>query len=99
MKRIARILAIVVAVLLLALVSLPFLISANQFRPRLESELTQALGRQVKLGDLQLAILSGGVTANDLSIADDPAFSRSPFLQARSLAVNVELWPLISSRK
>ena len=65
----------------------------------LESRLTQALGREVKLGDLKLSILSGSVTANDLSIADDPAYSRTPFVQAKSLAIGVELWPLITSRQ
>jgi AsmA protein len=51
------------------------------------------------LGDLKLSILSGSVTANDLSIADDPAYSRTPFVQAKSLAIGVELWPLIASRQ
>ena len=99
MKRVARVLAILVVLLLAAAISLPFLIDANQFRPRLEAELTKALGRGVKLGDLKLSILSGGVTASDLSIADDPAFSRNNFLSAKKLAVGVELQPLIFSRK
>ncbi len=83
MKRIAVWLGIVVAVLLLIAAALPFLIDANTFRPKLESSLTAALGRDVKLGDLKLALLSGGVSANDLSIADDPAFSKTPFLRAK----------------
>jgi AsmA protein len=99
MKRVARVLAILVAVLLVIAVSLPFLIDANQFRPRLEAELTKALGRGVKLGDLKLSILSGGVTATDLSIADDPSFSKNAFVSAKSLAVGVELQPLIFSKK
>jgi AsmA protein len=99
MKRVARVLGILVAVLLVIAVSLPFLIDANQFRPRLDAELTKALGRDVKLGDLKLSILSGGVTATDLSIADDPAFSRANFLSAQKLAVGVELQPLIFSKK
>lgn len=86
-------------VLLLALAALPFLIDANQFRPTLESKLTQALGRVVKVGNLKLALLSGGVTADDLSIADDPAFSQTPFVQAKSLSVAISLAPLIFSRK
>ena len=65
----------------------------------LESRLSQALGREVKLGELKLSILSGSVTANDLSIADDPAYSRTPFVQAKSLAIGVEVWPLIASRQ
>jgi AsmA protein len=99
MKHALRWIAIVVALLLLIALILPFLIDANQFRPRLEAALTQALAREVKLGDLKLSILSGGVSAADLSIADDPAFSKVPFIQAKSLKVGVELQPLIFSKK
>ena len=87
MKRIAIILGALMALLLVgAVAAATFLIDPNHFRPMLEPELTQALGREVKLGDLKLSILSGSVTANDLSIADDPAYSRKPFVQAKSLA-------------
>jgi AsmA protein len=99
MKRIVRLFAIVLGVFLIAIFSLPFLIDANQFRPMLESTMTKALARNVKLGSLKLAILSGGVTADDLSIVDDPAFSRTPFLRTKSLALGVDLWPLVFSRK
>ena len=97
--RIAKFVGIAVAVLLLVVVALPFLIDANQFRPRLESALSEALVRQVKLGNIQVSILRGGITADDLSIADHPAFSQSPFVRAKSLHVAVELMPLIFSRK
>src|SRR5258708_6465682 len=99
MKHALRWLAIAVALLLLIALVLPFLIDANQFRPRLEAALTQALARDVKLGDLKLSILSGGVTASDLSIADDQSFSKTPFVQAKSFKVGVELEPLIFSKK
>jgi AsmA protein len=99
MKRLIRILGIVVVLLVVAVVALPFLIDANQFRPALENRLSAALGREVKLGDLKVSLLSGGVSASDLSIADDPAFSKTPFLRAQSLNVGVEMMPLILSRK
>jgi AsmA protein len=84
--------------LLLILLALPFLINVNAFRPKLESELTTALGRPVKIGNLGLSILSGSVSADDLSIADDPSFSQSPFIRAKSLKVGVEVMPLIFSK-
>src|SRR5271157_6141067 len=94
MKRILKILAIVVVIV----IALPFLINVNTFRPKLESELTDALGRQVKVGNLSLSLLSGGVTADDISIADDPEFSKTPFVQAKALTVGVEMIPLIFSK-
>ena len=99
MKRVLKIIGILVALLVAAALVLPFVIDANQFRPRLESELTQALGREVKLGNLKVSLFSGGVSAQDLSIADDPAFNKQPFLTAKGLNVGVELQPLIFSRK
>ena len=99
MGRTARYVGIATVVLLLVVFSLPFLINANDFRPMLVSQLSQALGRPVKLGDLKLSILSGGVAAADLSIADDPAFSQAPFVSAKSMRIGVELWPFISERK
>ncbi len=98
MKRIAGIVGIVIIVVLAAAAALPFLIDGNQFRPALESSLTAALGRQVKIGNLKISLFSGGAAATDVSIADDPAFSQSPFLQAESLKVGVDLLPLILHR-
>ena len=95
MKRILKIVAIVVGVLIIIAIAIPFFIDANTFRPTLESDLTSALGRQVKVGDLSLRLLAGAVSADDISIADDPAFSKSPFVQAKSLKVGVEMVPLI----
>ena len=99
MKRILKILAIVVGVLIVIAIAIPFFIDANTFRPTLESDLTTALGRQVKVGNLSLSLLSGSVSADDISIADDPAFSKSAFVQAKSLKVGVEMMPLIFSKQ
>jgi len=98
MKRILKILAIVLGILIVIAIAIPFLIDANTFRPRLESELTDALGRQVKVGNLSLSLLSGSVSADNISIADDPAFSKSAFVQAKSLKMGVEMMPLIFSK-
>src|ERR1700688_1242190 len=98
MSRRLKIVGIVVAVLIVIVIAIPLFIDANAFRPRLESDLTAALGRPAKVGNLSLSLLLGGVTADNISIADDPAFSKSPFVQAKSLKVGVELLPLIFSK-
>ncbi len=91
MKRIAKWVGIVFLVLVVAVISLPFLINVDQFRPTLQADLSSALGREVTLGNLQLKILRGEVTADDLSVAEDPAFGKSAFLQAKSLHVGVQI--------
>lgn len=96
--KILKIVGIVIAVLIVLAIAIPFFIDANSFRPKLESELTSALGRQVKVGNLKLSLFSGSVQANDISIADDPKFSTTPFIKAKSLSVGVEMMPLIFSK-
>ncbi len=98
MNRRLKIVGIVVAVLIVIVIAIPFFIDANAFRPKLESELTDTLGRPAKVGNLSLSLLSGSVTADNISIADDPAFSKTAFVQAKSLRVGVELIPLIFSK-
>jgi len=80
-------------------IALPFLINVNSFRPKVESEASNALGRQVTVGNLKLSIFSGSVEGDNIAIADDPAFSKSPFVTARSLKIGVELLPLIFQRQ
>jgi AsmA protein len=98
-KTALKIIGIVVAVLLVAAIALPFLVNVNSFRPQIESRLSEALGRSVTVGNLSLSLLSGGVRADQLSIADDPKFSNGPFIKAKSLKVGVELMPLIFSKQ
>jgi AsmA protein len=99
MKTALKVVGIVIAILLVVAIALPFVIDVNAFRPQIESNLSAALGRPVKVGNLHLSILSGSVGADQLSIADDPKFSQSPFIQAKSLKVGVELMPLIFSKQ
>jgi len=98
-KPVLKIAGIVVILLIVVAIVLPFLVNVNSFRPEIESNLSSALGRPVKVGNLSLSIFSGSVEADQLSIADDPKFSSSPFIQAKSLQVGVELMPLIFSKQ
>jgi AsmA protein len=95
----AKIAGIVVVGLLLISGILVALVDADQFRPKLETELSTRLGRAVKLGHLRLSILGGRATASEITIADDPKFSTSPFLKAKSMGIDVELLPLIFSKQ
>lgn len=98
MKRLLKWIAIVVVILIIIVVALPFVIDVNMFRPRIESELTNALGRKVTVGNLKLSLISGSLAADNIAIADDPAFSNQPFVKADALNVGVNLMPLIFSK-
>jgi AsmA protein len=99
MKRVLVISGIVVGVLLLIVIVAPLFINVDSFRPDLEKKISAALNRQVHIGKLEASILSGGATASEISIADDPAFNKGPFLSASSVKVGVQLMPLIFSRQ
>jgi AsmA protein len=96
--RTLKIVAIVVGVLIVIVVVAPFLIPVNQFRPTIEAKASAALGRKVEVGNLSLSLFSGSLGADNLSIADDPKYSKSPFLTAKSVKVGVEIMPLVFSK-
>src|ERR1700733_10938883 len=98
MSRSVRIAAIVVGVLIVLVLIVPFLIPVNQFRPTIEEKASAALGRKVQIGSLSLSLLSGSLSAEQLSIGDDPKFETADFLTAKSLKVGVEIMPLILSK-
>src|SRR5437762_8434417 len=98
MKRAAKIIGILILILLVVAIALPFLVNVNSFRPTRRSSDLSALGRKVTIGNLKLSILTGSVSADDLAIADDPAFSKAPFVAAKALNVGVELMPLVLNK-
>src|ERR1051325_10982162 len=95
MKRLLVIAGIAIAVLLLIVILVPLFINVDSFRPDLEKKLSAALNRNVQIGKLDASILSGGASASQITIADDPTFNKGPFLRASSVKVGVELLPLI----
>ncbi len=87
--------AIAAAIILILLIAIPFLLNADNYRPRIESALSDATGRKVTLGHLSFSLFSGSLTADQLSIADDPAFSQQPFVQAKQVHIGIEVGPLL----
>src|SRR5580704_324550 len=99
MNRSARLVLIavgaVVALLIIVAVSIPLFLNADSFRTKIQSTLSQSLGRKVTIGKLDLSVLSGGLVAENTVIADDPRFSNQPFVQADSVKIRVEMLPLL----
>lgn len=97
-KKILYIVGGLIALLVVVVLILPFVIDVNQFRPQIESAADTALNRKVSIGNISLSIFSGGVSVQNISVSDDPAFGKDAFLTAKSVDVGVELMPLIFSR-
>ena len=93
-----KILAILLILVVGAILALPFFLNANRFKPQVEEKISNVLGRAATIGELKLALFFGGIAVNDIAIADDPSYGKSPFVSAKSLRVGVEMQPLIFSR-
>jgi len=94
-----KILLGVIALVVVAIVCIKVFVNANTFRPAIEKQITDTLGRNVKLGNLSLAVFSGNLVAEDISVADDSNFSSSPFLTAKEVRIGVSLRSLVFSHQ
>jgi len=86
MKRL-RVLAGVVLALLLVIVAIPFLVSADRFRPLIQDQLQAATGRPVEFGQLNLRLFPLSLRAHGLRIPG--------LLTAELVAVRVHALPLL----
>ena len=99
MKRLLWILVVLIAVLTAAAIAIPSLIDLEPVKARWLPVAEQALDRQVSVGRVTLSLFPPvGVTIQDVSVMDEPAFSRDPFLTAETVTARVALWPLLQRR-
>lgn len=98
MRKAAIIIGIIIAVIIGVVLVAPLFININQYRPQIQSELQQKLGRQVTLGELHLRLLPPRVGVDNVSVSDDPRFSTGPFAQLQELDVSIALLPLLSKK-
>jgi AsmA protein len=91
--------ALVVGVFLFVILLVPFFVNADAFRPAIETQLTNALGRNVSMGKLSFSLMQASLIAEDLVIQDDPAFSDVPFMQAKALATGIKIFPFLFQRQ
>jgi uncharacterized protein involved in outer membrane biogenesis len=91
--------AIGLILLVLIVLSLPFLLDLNRYRDHYVPILEQVLHRTVEVQDVQLTLYPTlGVQLREVMIADDPAFSSKPFLTIPSVQVAVQWRPLLQRR-
>ena len=85
MRKAAIIIGIIVALIIGILLVAPLFLNVNQYRPQIQSELQQKLGRQVTLGEMHLGLFPPRVRVENVSVSDDPHFSTGPFAQVQEL--------------
>ena len=91
-------LALLYAVLALVV---PAIVNADRFRPAIETRLSSALGRPVRLGALRLRLWTGvAVRADRLEIGPEPGSGgASGSLEARDVTVRPALLALVPGRR
>ncbi|MDQ6735833.1 MAG: AsmA family protein, partial [Nitrospirota bacterium] len=91
--------SLVIALLIVAVLLLPFLIDLNNYKDRYQPMIEEALNRKVALHDLRLTIIPRiGVRIAGFTVMDDPAFSQTPFASLTSLDIGIKLIPLLRGR-
>lgn len=99
-KRVGLIAGGVVALLLVGLVTVPFLVPKEVYRAQIERSATQALQRQITLtGDVKVSIFpSIAASVGGVTVANPPGFDGPYMVEAGELRGSVRLMPLLSRR-
>jgi hypothetical protein len=92
-SKIVKIPLALTSILLVATVLVPQFVNLDRLSPQLESILHSSVGRDVPIGRIQLSFLAGGIRAENVSVADDPAFSTGTFVESKSLGIGLSLKP------
>jgi uncharacterized protein involved in outer membrane biogenesis len=86
-------------VIVIGLLALPALVDVNRYRGLIETKAREALGREVRLGEMKLSVLPVlGVRVDDISIGALPGEGAGDLLEADSLRVGARLMPLLRGR-
>lgn len=98
MNKIIFIILALIGILIAGLILAPGLVPASAYKGRIEAAATNALGREVTIGD-DLSIRFVPRTAfkvNDLTIANEKGFEGGPLAQVASADIGVKLLALLS---
>ncbi|MEO5950936.1 MAG: AsmA family protein, partial [Chloroflexia bacterium] len=90
--------ALFIGLPLLAFAALYLFVDPQKYTPLLTAKLSESLARATTVEKLELQLFPPGFLATNLTVADDPSFSKSHFLTTKSLEVRPELLPLLSGQ-
>jgi uncharacterized protein involved in outer membrane biogenesis len=95
-KKLMFVLGGVGGLILILLITIPLLIDVNRYRGLIEGKAQEALGREVRLGEMKLSLLpSVAVRIDDLAIGALPEEGGGDLITARRVRVGVKLLPLM----
>jgi hypothetical protein len=87
--------ALAVAVLLIAVLVGPRMVSLNRYKNRITGLIATSLGRPVELSSVEMRLLPWpAFELSDLSVAEDPAYGTEPVLHASTVTASIRFLPL-----
>jgi AsmA protein len=88
----------VIVLIVSALLIIPFFVDVEQYKPRIEKEVSKATGRPFTMGgDLGLSLFPwAGFSLSDLHLGNVPDSAEKDMVSVRSFEVRVKLLPLLS---
>jgi AsmA protein len=89
-----------VVIILVTILSLPFIVNPNEFKPQIETLVKEKTGRTLTIeGDLKLSIFPWlGVSTGKISLSNAQGFDNPYFAQIQQSEINVKLIPLFSKQ-
>jgi uncharacterized protein involved in outer membrane biogenesis len=92
----AKILAGIVALLILLVLTLPYFLNVDRYRDTIVSAIEKQTGRKVTLGPIHARLFPGvGVTLSNLHVSNPSNFPAGDLVSADEIRVNVALAPLL----
>ena len=98
-RRLAILAASVTGAIVLVVLLLPYVVSLDAMRARVESAASGSLHRKVEIRKMRLQILPGlGAALEGVAVQNAPGFEGPPLLAVDHASVTVAFWPLLSRR-
>lgn len=100
LKIAGAILGALVLLVLIAAVAAPLFIDANDFKPRIQSAVEEATGRQIDIpGEIDLSVFPWlGANIGAVQLGQAEGFGEQPFAAIEGVQVRVKLLPLLARR-
>lgn len=98
MKKLLGVIVVVAIIIVGGIVALPFFIDVNSYKPQIEAQAKEALGRELKLnGPIKLTLWPNiGLETSDVRLANAAGGAAKEMATLKSLVVSVKLMPLLS---
>ena len=99
-KIISSAIAVIIFLTIITIITLPFIINPNNFKPEIITAVKNKTGRDVKLtDDLKLSIFPWlGLSTGKLTLSNPVGFEEEPFLSLEESDIKVKLLPLLSKK-